>query len=95
MYDLAYYKAKEMLQKNRQVLEKIVEELLEFEILTRKVNTVILNCSNYHVCSTISLNMTLWLEFPQVNCCKSFSHIFMDFERLIWRSKYQISAHYV
>ncbi|XP_059437221.1 probable inactive ATP-dependent zinc metalloprotease FTSHI 5, chloroplastic [Corylus avellana] len=36
MYDLAYYKAKEMLQKNRQVLEKIVEELLEFEILTRK-----------------------------------------------------------
>ncbi|GLT78028.1 hypothetical protein SLA2020_495780 [Shorea laevis] len=36
MYDLAYYKAEEMLQKNRQVLGKIVEELLEFEILTRK-----------------------------------------------------------
>ncbi|KAJ9180003.1 hypothetical protein P3X46_008312 [Hevea brasiliensis] len=36
MYDLAYLKAKELLQKNRQVLEKIVEELLEFEILTGK-----------------------------------------------------------
>ncbi|KDP23735.1 hypothetical protein JCGZ_23568 [Jatropha curcas] len=36
MYDLAYLKAKEMLQKNRRVLEKIVEELLEFEILTGK-----------------------------------------------------------
>ncbi|XP_030511571.1 probable inactive ATP-dependent zinc metalloprotease FTSHI 5, chloroplastic [Rhodamnia argentea] len=36
MYDLAYYKAKEMLQKNRRVLEKIVDELLEFEILTGK-----------------------------------------------------------
>ncbi|XP_065852276.1 probable inactive ATP-dependent zinc metalloprotease FTSHI 5, chloroplastic isoform X2 [Euphorbia lathyris] len=36
MYDLAYFKAKEMLQKNRQVLEKIVDELLEFEILTGK-----------------------------------------------------------
>lgn len=36
MYDLAYFKAKEMLQRNRQVLEKIVEELLEFEILTQK-----------------------------------------------------------
>ncbi|XP_042986960.1 probable inactive ATP-dependent zinc metalloprotease FTSHI 5, chloroplastic isoform X2 [Carya illinoinensis] len=36
MYDLAYYKAKEMLQKNHQVLGKIVEELVEFEILTRK-----------------------------------------------------------
>ncbi|XP_031283829.1 probable inactive ATP-dependent zinc metalloprotease FTSHI 5, chloroplastic [Pistacia vera] len=36
MYDLAYCKAKEMLQKNRRVLEKIVEELLEFEILTGK-----------------------------------------------------------
>ncbi|KAL0008930.1 hypothetical protein SO802_010432 [Lithocarpus litseifolius] len=31
-----YCKAKEMLQRNRQVLEKIVEELLQFEILTRK-----------------------------------------------------------
>ncbi|XP_056168151.1 probable inactive ATP-dependent zinc metalloprotease FTSHI 5, chloroplastic isoform X1 [Syzygium oleosum] len=36
MYDLAYYKAKEMLQKHRRVLEKIVDELLEFEILTGK-----------------------------------------------------------
>ncbi|XP_015875583.2 probable inactive ATP-dependent zinc metalloprotease FTSHI 5, chloroplastic isoform X1 [Ziziphus jujuba] len=36
IYDLAYCKAKEMLLKNRQVLEKIVEELLEFEILTGK-----------------------------------------------------------
>ncbi|KAF8401371.1 hypothetical protein HHK36_012307 [Tetracentron sinense] len=36
MYDLAYDKAKEMLQKNCRVLEKIVEELLEFEILTGK-----------------------------------------------------------
>ncbi|KAF7817806.1 putative inactive ATP-dependent zinc metalloprotease FTSHI 5, chloroplastic [Senna tora] len=36
MFDLAYQKAKEMLQKNRPVLEKIVEELLEFEILTGK-----------------------------------------------------------
>jgi ATP-dependent Zn protease len=39
MYDLAYFKAKEMLQRNRQVLEKIVEELLEFEILTQKVKS--------------------------------------------------------
>ncbi|KAL3738756.1 hypothetical protein ACJRO7_020171 [Eucalyptus globulus] len=37
MYDLAYYKAKEMLQKNCRVLEKIVDELLEFEILTGKL----------------------------------------------------------
>ncbi|KAK7376284.1 hypothetical protein VNO78_34748 [Psophocarpus tetragonolobus] len=36
MFDLAYLKAREMLQKNRLVLEKIVEELLEFEILTGK-----------------------------------------------------------
>lgn len=37
MYYLAYDRAKEMLQKNRRVLEKVVEELLEFEILTGKV----------------------------------------------------------
>ncbi|KAG5232698.1 inactive ATP-dependent zinc metalloprotease FTSHI [Salix suchowensis] len=36
LYDLAYLKAKGMLQKNRRVLEKIVEELLEFEILAGK-----------------------------------------------------------
>ncbi|KAI9077967.1 hypothetical protein K1719_040096 [Acacia pycnantha] len=36
MFDLAYQKAKEILQKNRSALEKIVEELLEFEILTEK-----------------------------------------------------------
>ncbi|KAK7277800.1 hypothetical protein RJT34_22817 [Clitoria ternatea] len=36
IFDLAYLKAREMLQKNRRVLEKIVEELLEFEILTGK-----------------------------------------------------------
>ncbi|KAJ4892859.1 FtsH extracellular protease family [Raphanus sativus] len=36
IYDLAYEKAKGMLLKNRRVLEKITEELLEFEILTRK-----------------------------------------------------------
>ena len=46
MYDLAYCKAKEMLQRNRQVLEKIVEELLQFEILTRKVKSHYLNCLN-------------------------------------------------
>lgn len=37
IYDLAYCRAKEMLAKNRQVLEKFVEELLECEILTGKV----------------------------------------------------------
>ncbi|KAF3606914.1 hypothetical protein DY000_02051504 [Brassica cretica] len=36
IYDLAYEKAKGMLLKNRRVLEKITEELLEFEILTHK-----------------------------------------------------------
>ncbi|XP_057426708.1 probable inactive ATP-dependent zinc metalloprotease FTSHI 5, chloroplastic [Lotus japonicus] len=36
MFDLAYVRAREMLQKNRRVLEKIVDELLEFEILTGK-----------------------------------------------------------
>ncbi|CAH1414735.1 unnamed protein product [Lactuca virosa] len=36
MYDLAYEKAKTILWSNRNVLEKIVEELLEFEILTGK-----------------------------------------------------------
>ncbi|ESQ49606.1 hypothetical protein EUTSA_v10022034mg [Eutrema salsugineum] len=36
IYDLAYEKAKGMLLKNRRVLEKITEELLEFEILTQK-----------------------------------------------------------
>jgi len=42
LYDLAYLKAKGMLQKNRRVLEKIVEELLEFEILSGKVKDVTL-----------------------------------------------------
>lgn len=36
MYDLAYEKAKLILWSNRNVLEKIVEELLEYEILTGK-----------------------------------------------------------
>ncbi|PIA61144.1 hypothetical protein AQUCO_00300576v1 [Aquilegia coerulea] len=36
MYNLAYDKAKDMLQQNRQVLEKIVEELLELEMLSGK-----------------------------------------------------------
>ncbi|KAL2509751.1 FtsH extracellular protease family [Forsythia ovata] len=36
IYYLAYDKAKMMLQKNRPVLEKIVEELLQYEILTEK-----------------------------------------------------------
>lgn len=36
MYYLAYDKAKDMLQKNQLALEKIVDELLEFEILTGK-----------------------------------------------------------
>ncbi|CAI9094916.1 OLC1v1030747C1 [Oldenlandia corymbosa var. corymbosa] len=36
MYYLAFDKAKAMLQRNRIVLEKIVEELLEYEILTGK-----------------------------------------------------------
>ncbi|KAL0900928.1 hypothetical protein Bca101_084889 [Brassica carinata] len=36
IYGLAYEKAKGMLLKNRRVLEKITEELLEFEILTQK-----------------------------------------------------------
>ncbi|KAL8520650.1 hypothetical protein ACS0TY_011260 [Phlomoides rotata] len=36
IYNLAYDKAKTLLQKNYVVLEKIVEELLEFEILTGK-----------------------------------------------------------
>ncbi|KAI3812339.1 hypothetical protein L1987_17046 [Smallanthus sonchifolius] len=36
IYDLAYEKAKSILWSNRIVLEKIVEELLEFEILTGK-----------------------------------------------------------
>lgn len=40
MYYLAYDRAKDMLQKNRPVLEKIVDELLEFEILTGKVSTM-------------------------------------------------------
>lgn len=41
MFDLAYVRAREMLQKNRRVLEKIVDELLEFEILTGKVKMLI------------------------------------------------------
>jgi len=44
MFDLAYLKAREMMQRNRLVLEKIVEELLEFEILTRKVHYECLRC---------------------------------------------------
>ncbi|KAI3980697.1 hypothetical protein MKX01_025262 [Papaver californicum] len=36
MYNLAYDKANEMLQKNSRVLQNIVDELLEFEILTGK-----------------------------------------------------------
>lgn len=41
MYNLAYDKARDMLQKNHQVLEKIVEQLLEFENLTQKVGASI------------------------------------------------------
>lgn len=37
MYNLAYDKAKEMLVKNRAVLQIIVEQLLEFENLTGEV----------------------------------------------------------
>ncbi|CAM8925447.1 unnamed protein product [Rhodiola kirilowii] len=36
VYDLAFDKAKDMMLKNRVALEKIVEELLEFEIMTGK-----------------------------------------------------------
>lgn len=36
---MAYDRAKEMLQKNRRVLEKIVEDLLEYEIMTGKVRS--------------------------------------------------------
>ncbi|KAL4379473.1 hypothetical protein GQ457_02G033540 [Hibiscus cannabinus] len=43
IYDLAYDKARDMLKKNRRVLEKIVDELLEFEILTGKDLERILN----------------------------------------------------
>lgn len=39
VYDLAFDKAKDMLLKNRVALEKIVEELLEFEIMTGKVKS--------------------------------------------------------
>ncbi|KAL4352919.1 hypothetical protein GQ457_06G018330 [Hibiscus cannabinus] len=46
IYDLAYEKARDMLKKNRRVLEKIVEELLEFEILTGKVKLLGLSCLN-------------------------------------------------
>ncbi|KAL5700933.1 putative inactive ATP-dependent zinc metalloprotease FTSHI 5 [Ranunculus cassubicifolius] len=35
-YNLAYDKAKEMIERNSRALEKIVEELLEFEMLTAK-----------------------------------------------------------
>ena len=37
IYSLGYDKAKEMLEKNRHVLETIVERLLEFENLTGEV----------------------------------------------------------
>lgn len=37
IYDSAYDKAKEMLQKNCRVLEATVEQLLEYENLTGKV----------------------------------------------------------
>nr|CAD1844119.1 unnamed protein product [Ananas comosus var. bracteatus] len=43
MYDLGYDKAREMLLKNRKVLEKIVEQLLEFENLTGEDLINILN----------------------------------------------------
>lgn len=72
MYDLAYCKAKEMLQRNRQVLEKIVEELLQFEILTRKVKSHYLNCLNLSCIFYMSLNITVVLvEFPEVNYFQS------------------------
>lgn len=46
IYDLAYDKAKEMLQKNRKVLEIIVEQLLNFENLTGEVNASTFICSS-------------------------------------------------
>lgn len=62
MYDLAYYKAKEMLQKNRRVLEKIVDELLEFEILTGKVDSEVFRLTNSFdvICVLIQLNPPLF-----------------------------------
>ncbi|XP_047319019.1 probable inactive ATP-dependent zinc metalloprotease FTSHI 5, chloroplastic [Impatiens glandulifera] len=36
MYDLAYNKARGLLEKNRSIMEKIVEELIEYEILSGK-----------------------------------------------------------
>lgn len=47
MFDLAYSKARQMIQRNRRALEKIVEELLEFEVLTGKVNVE----SRFHLTS--------------------------------------------
>lgn len=41
-----------MIQRNRRALEKIVEELLEFEVLTGKVNVEVINVkSRFHLTS--------------------------------------------
>lgn len=63
MYDLAYYRAKGMLQKNRQVLEKIVEQLLEFEILTGKVNNYYFELSRW-VCSVRMFFLSVLSPLP-------------------------------
>ncbi|CAA6654379.1 unnamed protein product [Spirodela intermedia] len=60
MYNLAYDKAKEMLVKNRAVLQIIVEQLLEFENLTGKVW---MSCCLNHSCLHTMIRSRLLLHF--------------------------------
>jgi len=68
MYNLAYDKAKEMLQKNCPVLEQIVEQLLMFENLTGHV-------SSYF--SYLHLNSRLLLERERSSLIMCMDGIFI------------------
>lgn len=72
MYNLAYEKAREMLQKNCEVLKIIVEQLLECENLTGEVSVLLLTHSLEHIFTCISLflkshNFTLGPKSDRVN----------------------------
>lgn len=87
MYYLAYDKAKEILEKNHIVLEKIVDELLEYEILTGKVRALIilvltfLNISQFSTKFCFNVKCSYWIIFETLLRWYSILHDFLLINR--------------
>ncbi|KAJ9549345.1 hypothetical protein OSB04_021888 [Centaurea solstitialis] len=76
IYDLAYEKAKFILWSNRHVLEKIVEELLEYEILTGKdLERIILANGGIREKEPFYLSK---FRNEEVQCSKNLEQLFID-----------------